>query len=112
MNREWCKHIKGEYFEVIANAGFPNNPIIQYFPIKNINFCPICGTPRPSEPKKLADKLSIAYNSVGANHERSANVAKEWFVELIESIPNGRCGDFKYSDEFKSELLKKIESES
>jgi len=116
---EWCEHIK-----ILGNK-------YVIFNVKSIwegidfNFCPVCGIPRPSEPKKLADKLQETFRNHirrkddgGCNPDSSCmmgnigDAAKEWFVELVKSVPKpGDCYDSDASRAipwFKSELLKKI----
>lgn len=86
---EWCKHIKGEYFQHTDNSG-------RYCPTTNFKFCPICAAPRPSEPKTLAEKLQEDALSrslscgVFAEHinklawEQLAEVAEQHFLSQLE----------------------------
>lgn len=70
-------------------------------------------TPRPSEPKKLWEIIKsehlkhyyIGPSGEGNGWEHIAKAAKEWFVELVESIDSFPSGH-QY---FKSELLKRIQ---
>ena len=111
----WCKHIKG-YSNNGTNlrdewiiTGEEGEWLGKTY--GEPNFCPICGTPRPSEPKKLADKLSDAYGEVGANHERSAKVAISHVLGVVKEVSKEmdfKCDTFKA---FESSLIKKLKEE-
>jgi len=117
---EWCEHIKiveGKYTDYLCG----NRKGISEAVFK---FCPECGTPRPSEPKKLWEILmdNFPYSHPGMsvmNWQSTAKRAKEWFVELVERLKVTSVL-FPYSPETpgpyedvisKSDLLKKLREE-
>ena len=124
VGKEWCReHITERNNWFVTQSG--KKIEIQ----DDWKFCPVCGTPRPSEPKKLWEKLYDAYYSTTPechrkflhlakeDHERVAQAAISHFLGVVESLPF-HFYDFEDTDKIKrihviskSELMKKLKEE-
>lgn len=72
-------------------------------------FCPICGTPRPAKPKRLAELLRDAHafyhDKNSPIYLRQEDAAIKWFIELVDSMPKYGGSGFIDRDEIKAALL-------
>lgn len=111
MNKKWCKEIQwldGRW----RQTGPAHQSWDVYDVDKEVKFCCFCGTPRPVEPKTLAEKL-FEYH---CQHEidmdvfckRAEGIAKSHFIEVLENSEGELTAHVKkcsfFGIHFKTEL--------
>ena len=107
--KTWCEHIKWE-------SGFPDAWWLDYKRFKqtrqtvckDMNFCPICGTKRPEEPKKLAFRMQLAATPYCSWDEIAVLVIRA-VEEVIDAEMAKNLNHSKYWSDVKTlELKQKI----
>jgi len=94
MSERWCKCM--DSFDSISISGYfgtANRGGGCYFENKQIQFCPICGTPRPTAPKRLAEKLREKYTSpTPSDYYNNWHAVALCAVEEVERLIDGLAG--------------------
>ena len=90
MIQKWCEHIKGQEGTIYTTINYDFGRCSTSVPFY-INFCPICGTPRPKE-KSLEEKLEAVFNS--HSHE-TCELHKSSHCSVIKHLAETAEAHFK-----------------
>ena len=84
-SKEWCIHVIHKREPGMDSEIWDTGFCVGTMSPQRINFCPVCGTPRPEEKKEL---WQVIFNEIGwqdkASCIRSAQAALQWALEQVD----------------------------
>jgi hypothetical protein len=94
---KWCEHWNGgEYFKKQQKQG------VMFIPVKDCDFCPYCGQPRPAEKRKLAEVAWHAFDEDRADSSFEKWPYKEGWEKVAKTIIEKVCEEIDAYSEHRT----------